>query len=705
LVVIFAPSKIKTDTMKSTYLVLLLSASTLMFGCGANQSADDNTTIDSTATAEDEFEYLAEQFADIKVLRYKIPGFEELKPQTKELLYYLYEAAHCGRDMIYDQHYKHNLYIKRTIEAIVNTYSGDKGQDFDEFMIFAKRVWFSNGIHHHYSSQKMEPGFSKEYFAQLVNQSDESALPLQEGETVDALIENIGNILFDPELDAKRVNKDQDADPVANSANNYYENVNMKQAQEFYANMKDKEDKRPISYGLNSKLVGGEDGLNEQVWKVGGMYSAAIERVVYWLKKASTVAENENQKKAFDLLIEYYETGNLRRFSEYNIAWVADTNSRVDVVNGFIEVYGDAIGYRGAYESVVSIKDLEATKRIEAISNEAQWFEDNSTIMDEHKKKNVVGISAKVITVVTESGDASPSTPIGINLPNANWIRSEHGSKSVNLGNIVYAYNQSKKSGGLLEEFAYSEEEIAMAKKHGALAGDLQTDLHEVIGHASGVINPGVGTPKETLMSYKSTLEEGRADLVALYYMMDQKMIDIGVMETLDVGKTQYDGYIKNGLMIQLVRLKLGDNIEEAHMRNRQLVAKWAYEKGQPDNVIEKVMKDGKTYFIINDYLKLRDLFGQLMREIQRIKSEGDYEAGKALVENYGVKVDQELHKEVLGRFEKLNIAPYSGFINPVLTPVMEGDKIIDVKVEYPDDFTTQMLHYAKKYSLLPTYN
>ncbi|HIA11919.1 MAG TPA: dihydrofolate reductase, partial [Flavobacteriales bacterium] len=522
---------------------------------------------------------------------------------------------------------------------------------------------------------------------------------------VEVLIENISAILFDPARDPKRVNKSPDADPVANSANNYYEEVTQKEAEEFYEKMIGEKKEHPISYGLNSKLIKTDDGIVEQVWKVGGMYSGAITEIVSWLKKASEVTENANQKKAIDLLTEYYETGNLATFDDYNIAWVQDTNSRVDVVNGFIEVYGDAIGYRGAYESVLSIKDMEASKRISAISKEAQWFEDNSTIMDEHKKSEVVGISAKVITVVTESGDASPSTPIGINLPNANWIRSEYGSKSVNLGNIVEAYNNSKKEGGTLEEFAFSEEEIARAKKWASLAGNLHTDMHEVIGHASGVINEGIGTPKETLKSYASTLEEARADLVALYYLLDPKMIELGVMTTVDVGKAEYDSYIKNGMLVQLVRIKLGDVLEEAHMRNRQLVAKWSYEQGLDENVVEKVVKEGKTYFVVRDYEKLRVIFGELLKEIQRIKSEGDYEAGKALVENYGVQVDTELHAEVLERFEKLNVAPYSGFINPILRSITENGEIIDVVVEYPDDFAEQMLYYAKNYSFLPTYN
>ena len=706
--------------MKNINLVGIIFIAIVFFGCSADHSKTIANESADTALApgetnpENEFVYVTEQFADVQILRYQVPGFNELDIKLKELVYYLFQAAESGRDIIYDQNYKHNLYIRRTLENIVQTYSGDRENDeFKKFMVYTKKVWFSNGIHHHYSTKKLLPDFSIDYFKVLVNSSNKGGFPLQKGESTDDLIEKFNEIMFDHSVDSKRVNQDPNADPVAESANNYYDRVKMREAEEFYRNVSDKNNPRPVSYGLNSKLVAGPDGLKEVVWKVGGMYSAAIEKIVYWLKKASQVAENEKQKKALDLLIVYYETGDLKKFDEYNIAWVEDTASIVDVVNGFIEVYGDAIGYRGAFESVVSIKDIEATKRIKAISDVAQWFEDNSPILDKNKKKNVVGISAKVITVVTESGDASPSTPIGINLPNANWIRAEFGSKSVNLGNIVHAYSQAKKSGGMLKEFAFSQEEIDRVKKYALLADNLHTDMHEVIGHASGQINSGIGTPKETLKSYASALEEGRADLVALYYLMDKKLIDIGVMPTTDVGRAAYDSYIRNGLMTQLVRLEKGDDLEESHMRNRQLIAKWAFEKGMEHkwwkfwekDVIDKVKKEGKTYFVIKDYEKLRNLFGQLLCELQRITSEGDYEAGKNLIETYGVKVDAELHTEVLERYSKLNMAPYSGFINPILIPMMKGDEIIDVKIEYPDDFTEQMLFYAKEYSFLPTYN
>lgn len=649
---------------------------------------------------EKEFSYRAEQFADLQILRYKVPGFEKLTPREKELAYYLYQAAYCGRDIIWDQHNKYNLAIRRTLENIYTTYKGNKNtEDYKKFVVYTKRIWFSNGIHHHYAKYKIMPEFSEKYFEELVKNSDAEGFPIP----VQDVLKTLKPVMFDPNIDAKGVELDPSKDVIQASANNNYEGVTQKEVEDFYKAKINPNDSTPISYGLNSKLVKENGQLVERVWKVGGMYTQAIEKIVYWLEKAVMVAENEKQRKWLKLLIEYYKTGDLKKFDEYNIAWVQDTESRLDAVNGFIEVYGDALGYRGAYESVVSFRDEEATKRIAAISKEAQYFEDNSPLMPEHKKKNVVGITAKVITVLAESGDSSPSTPIGINLPNADWIRKNHGSKSVNLGNIVDAYNLSAAGSGFLEEFAFNQEEIDLEKKYGALADNLHTDMHEVIGHASGQLNPGKST--DMLKNYASTLEEARADLVALYYLMDKKLIDIGVMPSLEVGKAGYNDYISNGLMKQLVRLKEGEDLEEAHMRNRQLVASWVYEKGKKDNVIEKVKKDGKTYFVIRNYEKLRVLFGDLLREIQRIKSEGDYEAGKKLVETYGVKVDKELHKEVLERYKKLNVAPYRGFINPVLIPIEKDGKIIDVQVKYPANFDEQMLYYAKNYSYLPTYN
>jgi len=687
--------------MKTRALLLALALTSVVVGCAPQDQ--QSTVVPSTPEG---FQYLTEQFADLRILRYQVPGFDELEVEKKKLLYYLYQAALSGRDIIYDQNYKHNLLVRKTLETIVDSYTGDRStEEFQKFMVYAKRVWFSNGIHHHYSKIKFLPEVSPEYFAQLVEDSAGGEFPLAEGETLDDLIANLLPIIFDPEIDRKSVNLDAEVDLVADSANNYYAGLTQSQVEAYYAGVVDREDPTPISYGLNSKLVMTGDGPQERVWKVGGMYSEAIGPIVYWLEKAVSVAENETQAAALSKLVEYYKTGNLEFFDEYNILWVQDTESEIDAINGFIETYGDALSYRGAYESVVSIKDAEATKRIEAIAEQGQWFEDQSPIMDQHKREDVTGISAKVITVVVESGDSSPSSPIGINLPNANWIRSNYGSKSVTLGNLMESYYEGSKESGYLEEFAYSEEEIELGKLHGTLAANLHTDMHEVIGHASGTIEEGVGTPNETLKNYGDTLEEARADLIAVYYAMDPKLVEIGVMPSLDVGRVMIDGFIRNGLVWQLRRLELGENLEEAHMRNRQLVAKWVYEQGLEQNVIERVDEDGKTYFVIQDYEALRELFGQLLREIQRIKSQGDFEAGRDLVENYGVEVDRELHAQVLERFEKLGIAPYGGFINPRLVPVMEGDEVVDVEIEYPDDFTEQMLYYGQEYSLLPTYN
>ncbi|WP_246850172.1 dipeptidyl peptidase 3 [Rufibacter roseolus] len=653
------------------------------------------------------FKYVSEQFADLRILRYRVPGFENLTAKQKELLYYLYEAALSGRDIIYDQNYKHNLRIRRTLDALVqNKRDRSTSPDWEKFMEYTKRVWFSNGIHHHYSANKIMPEFSQEFLAASIRKVPANQLPLQPGENVETFIKWLTPILFDPNLDAKQVNKAAGQDLIKTSAVNFYEGLTQKEVEAFYAKKDNKNDPRPVSHGLNSKVVKENGQVVEKPWKVGGMYGPAIERIVFWLDKAVTVAENEKQRLALQKLSEFYRTGDLKVFDEYNIAWVKDVDSQIDVVNGFIEVYDDPLGIKGSYESVVSFKDVEATKRIKAIGDQAQWFEDNSPLLPQHKKKNVVGITAKVITTVVEGGDAAPATPIGINLPNANWIRKEHGSKSVNLGNIVHAYTESANTGGsALSEFAFSQEEIDRGKKYASLAGDLHTDMHEVIGHASGQINPGVGTPKQTLKNYASTMEEGRADLVALYYVMDPKLVEIGVMPSLEVGKAEYDAYIRNGLMTQLSRLAPGEMIEEDHMRNRQMVAAWAFEKGKKDNVIERVTRQGKTYFKINDYQKLRDLFGQLLRETQRITSEGDFKAAQKLVETYGVQVDKTLHQEVLQRYSKLNIAPYQGFIQPKLTPVVKDGKIVDVLLVYPNNFTQQMLEYGEVYNILPNYN
>lgn len=680
------------------YSVLLFTA--ILSGCGpCNKDKQTGNT--------DNFQYNVDRFGDLKVLAFQVPGFDQLTLNQKKLVYYLSQAALSGRDIIWDQNYKHNLCIRRTLEAIVNSYKGDTAStDYQKFMLYTKRVWFSNGIHHHYSTDKHIPEFSKEYFHELVKNSDAGLLPLLQNETADQLTERITPVMFDPSIGAKRVNQAKGVDLIATSANNFYEGLTQAEVEQYYAHLlADKNDTNPVMHGLNSKLLKDNGEIMEKTWKVGGMYTQAIEKIVFWLEKAVAIAETEQQQKSLAKLIEFYKTGDLKTFDEYSIEWIKDTVASVDVVNGFIEVYGDPLGMRGSFEAMVSFKDMEASKRIAAIGKEAQWFEDHSPIMDQHKKKSVTGITAKVITVVTESGDAAPTTPIGVNLPNSEWIRSNYGSKSVNLGNIVHAYGSASQGDGQLEEFAFSSEEIERTKKYGGLSDNLHTDMHEVIGHASGQIEDSVGMPKETLKSYGSALEEGRADLVALYYLMDQKLVDMGVMPSLEVGKAAYDHYISNGLILQLKRIKLGDDIEEAHMRNRLMIAKWAYEHGKKDNVIEKVNKEGKTYFVVRDYNKLRELFGQLLREIQRIKSQGDYEAGKNLIEDYGVKIDQDLHKEILDRVNKLNVAPYSGFVYPTLEAVEKDGEIIDVTIKYNFNFKDQMLKYAKEYSFLPTYN
>jgi len=692
--------------MKKTYLAILcgLLIASATTSCKEESTSDNEKDSTQVNKEESGFKYIADQFADLRVLRYQVPGFEDLMPKQKELLYYLYEAALSGRDIIYDQKYKHNLAIRHTLENIINTYSGDKETaNWEMFMVYVKRVWFSNGIHHHYSNVKFTPEISKEYFDELVANSEAAKFPVApESDAFNQMKE----VIFDPKIDNKIVNQASDVDNVAQSANNFYENITQPEVEQYYEQFTKGKGVQKPEYGLNSKLMKNENGeIVEKIWKLGGMYSPAIERIVYWLEKAIPVAETPEQKLALENLVAYYRSGDVEDWDKYNISWVKDVKSRVDVVNGFIEVYLDAIGKKGSFESVVSFKDMKATERIKAISEEAQWFEDNSPIMDEHKKDSVKGIEAKVITVVVESGDASPSTPIGINLPNNNWVREEHGSKSVSLGNIVHAYDKAKSKGSSLDEFGLDSMVISRIKTYGTVASDLHTDMHEVIGHASGKINEGIRTPDQTLKQYASCLEEARADLVALYYVMDPKLVQIGVMPSLEVGKAEYDRYIMNGLISQLTRIKLGDEIEEAHMRNRQLISKWALEKGKADNVIEWVERDGKTYVKVNDYEKLRKLFGDLLREIQRIKSEGDFEAGQMLVESYGVKVDYELHKQVLERYAKLNLAPYSGFIQPKLVPVMDGDKVIDVKLEYPDDFVQQMLNYGKNYSFLEIEN
>lgn len=642
------------------------------------------------------FEYVVEQFSDIKVLRYQIPGWEDLTLKEQKLVYYLTQAGTSGRDIMWDQNYRYNLTIRKALENIYQNYNGDKTtEDWKNFEIYLKRVWFSNGIHHHYSNEKIKPDFSEAYFAVLMKATKTKLEP------------SIAAVLFN-DIDTKKVNLDESKGLLAGSAINFYEKgITLKEAEDFYAKKTSPDAKKPYSYGLNSKLVRNSKGqLEEKVWKSNGMYGTAIDKIIYWLEKAQSVAENKNQGDALGLLISYYKTGSLKTWDDYNIAWLAATEGNIDYINSFIEVYNDPLGYRGSYEGVVQIKDFDMSKKMEVVSGNAQWFEDNSPLMPQHKKKNVVGVSYKTVIVAGESGDASPSTPIGVNLPNADWIRAGHGSKSVSLGNIIDSY--SKAGGkGKLQEFANDEEEVALAEQYGEIGDKLHTALHEVVGHASGQINSGVGTPKETLKSYASTLEEGRADLVGLYYLYNPKIQELGLVDDWKkTGMESYDSYIRNGLMTQLFRLELGANIEEAHMRNRQWVSAWAFEKGLKDNVIEKISRDGKTYFNITNYEKLHDLFGQLLREVQRIKSEGDYEAGKALVENYGVKVDQKLHAEVLERNKQFSSAAYSGFVNPLLVPKLDAKgAIISIEVTQPSSFAEQMLYYSKNFGFLPLTN
>lgn len=678
--------------MKFRYTLGFILAMTFLFSC---QPKQDKTVLPEITTAEkNSFDFFSEQFADIKILRYQIPGFEKLTLQQKKYVYFLGQAGLAGRDIMYDQNYRHNLKIRRALENIYLKFEGDKNTaEWKSFETYLKRVWFANGIHHHYANDKFIPEFSKEYLASLIEATETS------------LEEEVLDIIFNTE-DAKKVNLNPDKGLIKGSAINFYgQNVTAEDVDAYYTGMKvDKN--QPVEKGLNTKLVKENGKLTEKVWKSGGMYGAAIDQIVYWLGMAKEVAENEAQAKGLELLIAYYKTGDLKTWDEYNIVWAQATEGDIDYINGFIEVYNDPKGYKGSYESVVQIKDFEMSEKMAALANNAQWFEDNSTLDPSHKKKNVVGVSYKTVNVAAEAGDASPSTPIGINLPNNNWIREQHGSKSVSLGNIIHAYANAG-STGRLKEFAFDEEEIKYEEEFGQLSDKLHTALHEVIGHASGKLNPGVGTPKETMKNYASTLEEARADLVGLYYLPDEKLVEIGISPNAkSIGKAAYDGYIRNGLMTQLIRLNLGDDIEEAHMRNRQLVSAWAMEKGSADQVIEKVTKDGKTYFKINDYEKLRGLFGELLKEIQRIKSEGDFEAGKSLVETYGVKVDQALHKEVLERNSQFKSAPYSGFINPTLVAQEdENGNITDVIVEQPESFAAQMLQYAADYSTLPDEN
>ncbi|MBA6152991.1 dipeptidyl-peptidase 3 family protein [Gelidibacter maritimus] len=681
--------------LKSIFGIAL--AMSFAFACknDPKTSTDPNTTTVEAKKADAPFDYTVEQFADVKILRYQIPGWDNLTLKEQKLVYYLTQAGLAGRDIMWDQNYRHNLKIRNALESVYSNYDGDKStEDWKAFETYLKRVWFSNGIHHHYSNDKLKPEFSQDYLKSLLT---ETSTQLQ-GEAFD--------VLFNDQ-DAKKINQAKGVDNVALSAVNFYgTDVTTADVVQFYKNKKSPNPEKPLSFGLNSKLVKENGQLKELIYKSGGLYGSAIDEVVKWLELAKGVAENQAQGDALGLLIQYYKTGDLQTWDDYNVAWTAATAGNVDYINGFIEVYNDPIGYRGSYESIVQINDFDMSQKMKVLSDNAQWFEDNSPLMDAHKKKNVVGITYKVVNVAGEAGDASPSTPIGVNLPNANWIRAAVGSKSVSLGNIIEAYNNAG-SAGRLKEFVNDEEELELEQKYGQLASKLHTALHEVVGHASGQLNPGVGETKETLKNYASTLEEGRADLVGLYYLYSPKLQELGLVDDWKkVGMAAYNNYIRNGLMTQLIRLNLGDNVEQAHMRNRQWVSAWVFEKGKNDNVIERITRDGKTYYNINDYEKLHDLFGQLLRETQRIKSEGDYKAVEALVETYGVKVDQPLHKEILERNAQFTDAPYSGFVNPVLVPDMDGDgEITSIKVTQPESFSSQMLDYSKTHSFLKEEN
>lgn len=646
-----------------------------------------------------------EKFGDLKILRYQVPGFENLEPRKKIYIYYLSQAALCGRDILWDQNNRFNLAIRAVLENILKTYRGDRqSADFDQFVGYLKRVWFSNGIHHHYSTEKLPTGFSEGYFQELTQNSEWTGFAVPKGRTFVDFLSEITDVIFNPEKEPKRVNLEAGRDLIETSSNNYYQSVSQEDAESFYANKKALAGDEPVSFGLNSTLTRKNGELTEEVWKVDGKYGQAIERIVFWLGKAVDFAENESQKKYIRLLIDYYRTGDLALFDQYSIEWVKEIYGDVDFVNGFIEVYGDPLGIKGSWESIVNYKDHEATTRARILSENAQWFEDHSPVAPEYKKTEVKGVSAKVINVAILGGDCYPATPIGINLPNAEWIREMHGSKSVTIENITHAYFLDSMNNGMLEEFAGSAEVIGRARKYGYLAGNLHTDLHECLGHGSGKVKDGVNT--EALKNYYSTIEETRADLFALYYIADAKMTELGLIPDAEAAKAEFDAYLRNGLITQLTRIEPGKDIEESHMRNRQLIARWAYEAGKANNVVEFFRNEGKTYVRINDYDQLRGLFGQLLREIQRIKSEGDFEAARNLVENYAVKVDRQLHDEVLERFKKLDLAPYAGFLNPVYElKTWPCGTPNDVTISYDEDYTSQMLRYSREFGFLPMEN
>lgn len=674
--------------MKKTTFICMTS---MLLACGTQKSTTPNI---------DGFKYSVDKFADIEILRYRVPDFENLSLKQKELIYFLSQAALEGRDILYDQNNKYNLIIRRTLEAVYENYKGDrKSAEFEHLMVYLKRVWMGSGIHHHYSEDKFVPEFSAAYFDEAVKSIDASRLPLEKGETVESLIKTLTPILFDPTVYPKRTNQEEGVDLILTSANNYYEGVTQNEVEAFYAKMKNPTDSTPVCYGLNSKLVKENGVILEKTYKVGGLYTEAIERIIGWLEKAATVAENDKQRDVINTLIEFYKTGDLKKYDEYSIIWVQDLASQIDFVNGFTESYGDPLGMKASWESIVNFKNVEATKRTELISKNAQWFENHSPIEKQFKKEKVKGVSAKVITAAMLGGDCYPATPIGVNLPNSNWIRSEYGSKSVTIENITEAYDQASLGNGFAEEFMWSKVERERAKEYASRTNNLHTDLHECLGHGSGKLLPGIDP--DALKAYGSTIEEARADLFGLYYMGDSKMVELGLLPNNEAYKAEYYQFMMNGLITQLVRIQPGKNIEEAHMRNRQLIASWVYEKGKTEKVVEIVKRDGETFLVVNDYQKLRSLFGKLLSEIQHIKSTGDFDGGRKLVENYGVKVNKTLHTEILERYKKLNLAPYRGFVNPVYRLVKnDKDVISDVIVSYEEGYLEQNIRYSKEYSV-----
>ncbi|MCL2510834.1 MAG: dipeptidyl peptidase 3 [Bacteroidales bacterium] len=674
-------------------LVMLGSLAVLLWACNSGSQKPEGNT--------ENFKYLVDEFADIKIIRYQIPDWDQLSLQQKEYIYYLGEAAKCGRDILWDQNFKYNLVVRKTLENILATYKGDKTTDeYQQFLVYAKRVFFSNGIHHHYAEDKFKPDFSETYFHELMKNSDNEAFPVKAGMTVEEFTGWIANVIFNEELYKVRKSSDKSIDFVAASSVNFYENVTKKEVEEFYGKMECPNDPTPISYGLNSKLVKRNGEIFEDVYKLDGLYGEAIKQIVFWLEKAMNVAETEAQKNYTALLIEYYKTGDLKTWDDYNIAWVQDTEPMIDYVNGFIEDYGDPMGMKATWEAVVNFKDLEATKLSAILSDNAQWFEDNSPIDQKFKKDEVKGVSIKAITATTLGGDCFPNPPIGINLPNASWIRKDYGSKSVTITNLLAAYDKSAEESpkSVSGEFIYAPEELELSKQYGAMGSVLHTDLHE-LGHGTGQLMPGVSP--NALSDNSSSLEEARADLFALYYVADPKLVELGIIPSLDVAKAEYNRYIRNGIMTQFTRIELGKDVTQAHMQGRKLIATWAYELGKDDNVIEQKIKDGKTYFVVNDYDKLRAIFGKQLAEIQRIKSEGDYAAGKYLIDNYAVKIDPILHKEVRERYQALDLKPYAGFMNTNIVPVKKGGKVVDYVVEYPMDFIQQHLEYGQKYGFL----